>query len=117
MHDTTIVDALPAVKTVHPDDIQHADALAFVPIASVTVIADGSASHSRRPPRPQTAPSQDQLVLLPSSLRAHTISLPSSPYRESSSRPGPNAALRNALQSLTAAEEERSDKGEKAGSC
>lgn len=117
----------PRVKSVHPDDIHHTDGLAFVPISAANIIVNGSNPSStflsptqqpRRPARPQTAPSQDQVALLPSAFRAHTISLPSSPYRESPSRSasGPNPDLREALQSLTAGDEKSGNgKGSRKG--
>ncbi|KAJ3535318.1 hypothetical protein NMY22_g6544 [Coprinellus aureogranulatus] len=121
MHDKPIVEAKPTVKALHPDDIQHTDSLAFVPAANTNLIVNGAhpppsfltqTKQPRRPARPQTAPSQEQVALLPSAFRAHTISLPASPYRESPSRSasGPNPELRDALQSLTTEGQERSDR-------
>lgn len=92
----------------YPKELHPQDAL----FSSANIIANGSAAASnsykaptktpKRPARPSTAPSQDQVALLPAAFRSHTISLPASPSRESPSKGSPRSTseVRKALQGL-----------------
>lgn len=123
MVEKPIVDRPAEVKSVSPDEISSTDPLAFLPIVTANMIANGSSTGAtltpsrlllKRPARPSTAPSQEHVALLPTVGRSHTISLPSSPYRESASTShsgaNPDAFQGDTLRDLKPVQEEPAGK-------